>query len=122
MRKWLLRGIIFLAVGAFTFAVYGAFCNLLFRCGCEGFWAAGGKFCNIHTIGVPHCPFCATGNWGTFLPKTFILISQAAVIFLPAKPSAISRLLLGILAFLIVGAAIGLVFRLWTHYPAFIGA
>jgi hypothetical protein len=119
--KWLTRTVIFIAVGAFAFAVFSPFCNLLFRCGCEGFWAAGSKFCNVHKAGIPHCPLCSTGNWGAFLPKAFILISQAMVVFLPQKLSAIWRLALGIVAFLIIGTAIGLIFRLWTHYPTFLG-
>jgi hypothetical protein len=118
--KWLPRFLIFFVVAGIAFAVFTPFCHALFRCGCEGFWAAGSKFCNVHTKGVPHCPFCATGNWGAYVPTTLILISQFVVVLLPSKLSLISRFALGILAFLIVGTAIGLVFRLATGYPAFL--
>jgi hypothetical protein len=119
--KWLQRGMILLAVGGIAFAMFAPFCNALFRCGCEGFWAAGSKFCNVHTMGVPHCPFCATGNWGSILPTASILISQAIVVLVPPRLSNMSRFGLGILAFLVVGIAIGFVFKVSTHYPAFLG-
>jgi hypothetical protein len=119
--KWLQRGIIFLSVGVFALALFSPFCNALFRCGCQAFWAAGSKLCNVHMMGVPHCPFCATAHWGKLLPRGFILISQAIVVFIPRRLSWVSRLGLGILVFLFIGTTIGFIFRLWTHYPAFLG-
>ena len=118
--KWVKRGLIFLVVAGFAMAMFKPFCNALFHCGCEGLWAAGGQYCNVHTKGVPHCPFCATGNWGKSLPTAAILISQALVVFVPKKLSSLSRIGLGIFAFLVVGIAIGFLFQLQTHYPTFL--
>lgn len=118
--KWIQRGIILLAVGGFAAAVFTVFCNALFRCGCQGVWAAGSSLCNVHTTGVAHCPFCSTGQWGAILPRALIWTTQAAVVLVPARLSAVSRLLLGILVFVAAGAAAGFFFRWWTGYPTFL--
>src|SRR5262249_52878024 len=94
--------------------------NSLFGCGCQGIWAAAGKFCNIHTAGVPHCPWCATGAWGAFLPRTLIILTQIGIVFLPSKISNTTRLILGVIAFAAVATAVGALFAIQTHYPTFL--
>ena len=118
--KWVQRLLLFLIVGSISLALFKPFCNFLFHCGCEGFWAGGSAHCNVHTPGVPHCPFCATGNWGGILPKASILIAQAIVMFAPFKLSKASRVSLGILAFPVIGTIIGFLFHFFVGYPSFI--
>jgi hypothetical protein len=47
----------FAVVGLLAAAFAHPVCDLFFRCGCN--WL-GAAHCNIHTAGVPHCPWCTT--------------------------------------------------------------
>jgi hypothetical protein len=114
------RLIVFLAVAGLAFALFTPFCGVLFHCGCEGFWSTGSELCNVHKSGVPHCPFCATGNWGGFLPRGLILIAQALVVFIPSRISAFSRFAFGIVTWVGVETVTGFIFHWWTGYPVFL--
>src|SRR5690349_9106270 len=101
------RPLILLFLIGFSVLLFKPICNLLFGCGCQGMWAAAGKLCNIHMAGVPHCPWCATGAWGGFLPRTLIILAQIGIVFLPLKISNVTRLILGVVAFAIVATIVG---------------
>lgn len=118
--KWLGRAIVLLFVAGFAAALFTPYCHALFSCGCQGAWAAGSRFCNVHTPGVAHCPWCSTGWWGANLPKALVWMAQSVIVLAPSRLSLKSRLALGLLAFVILGAVVGLIFGLSTHYPTFL--
>lgn len=101
-------------------AFFTPFCHALFNCGCQMLWEGAGRFCNVHNLEGPHCPFCSTGGWGAKLPRASVWLAQAGIVLAPANLSWKNRLLFGLLAFLVVRVAIGLVFALWTDYPTFL--
>ena len=122
----LIQGLALVVVAAGTLVFRSSLCNLLFRCGCESALAAAGAFCNIH--GMHHlmangvaCPWCSHGAWGHHIPTGAILVAQAAVLFVPMNLSIRNRFLLSVAAFFVVGAAVGLVFGIFSGYPVFLG-
>ncbi|OFW33942.1 MAG: hypothetical protein A3J28_05645 [Acidobacteria bacterium RIFCSPLOWO2_12_FULL_60_22] len=118
--RWWKKGLVLLFVVGVSAAFFTPFCHALFNCGCQVLWEGAGRFCNVHNLAGPHCPFCSTGWWGAKLPRASVWLAQAGVVLAPWKLSWKTRLALGLLTFVVVGAAVGLLFGLWTHYPVFI--
>ena len=125
-KAWLWKSLAFVVAAAGTLVYRSSLCNMIFRCGCQSALAAAGAFCNIH--GMQHlmangvaCPWCSHGAWGHNIPTGAILVAQAAVLFVPMNLSVRNRFLLSVAAFFVVGAAVGLVFALFSGYPVFLG-
>src|ERR1039457_971477 len=114
---WLKRGLGFVVVGGATLLFRGNLCHMLFRCGCQFLWSGAGRFCNIHMPNMAHCPWCSHGWWGHDVPTASILLVQAIVLFMPWKFSWPKRVALSVVAFFVVGAAVGLLFGVFSGYP-----
>lgn len=127
LRKgWLWKGLAFVVVAGGTLLYRSSLCNMIFRCGCQSALAAAGRFCNIH--GMHHlmangvaCPWCSHGSWGHNLPTAIILLAQAMILFVPMNLSVRSRFILSVAAFFVIGAAVGILFAVFSRYPVFLG-
>ena len=117
---WWKKGLVLLFVVGISAAFFTPFCHALFDCGCQVLWEGAGRFCNVHNLEGPHCPFCSTGWWGAKLPRASVWLAQAGVVLAPWNLSWKNRLVLGLLAFVVVGAAVGFIFALLTGYPVFL--
>jgi hypothetical protein len=93
------------------------FCNLAFQCGCRSWWAGAADHCNIHTAGVPHCPWCTSGlsGYGSFAA---IVVVQALIAFWPGEAGIGGRLVRALLAFPVVGGIGAVIAGLATGYWA----
>jgi len=121
-KRWLWQGLAFVVAAGGTLIYRSSLCNSIFGCGCQSALAAAGKFCNIHDMAaMAHCPWCSHGSWGHNLPTGSILAAQALILFVPMKLPVAARFVLSVVAFFVVGAAIGLLFGLFSHYPVFLG-
>jgi len=121
-KGWLWKGLAFVGVAGGTLLYRSSLCNMLFRCGCQSALAAGGRFCNIHDMAAAmHCPWCSHGSWGHNVPTVSILAAQALILFVPMKLSVPMRVGLSVIAFFVVGGAVGLLFGMFSHYPVFLG-
>ncbi len=116
LRKGLVWG---LAAG-FTLLFFINLCDLLFQCGCRSWWNGAARFCNIHTPGVAHCPWCSYGWWGFILPSATILLAQAGILYAPSKLSLRNRLIFSVVAFPVAGAMVGFLFAVISGYPTFL--
>ena len=108
-------------VGAATYVFRINLCNAIFGCGCQSLWGNAGAFCNVHTPCMAHCPWCSHGWWGHNIPTGAILVTQAAIFFVPSRLSVPKRILFSIAAFFVVGIAVALLFGLYSGYPSFLG-
>lgn len=90
-------------------------CDLIYDCGCRALWDGAAEGCNVHAASPPHCPWCATGLWGTLVPVGLMLASQAALV-LTARGGLGVRVALALACFPLVGGAVGLAFGWWTGY------
>ena len=95
-------------------------CHLLFQCGCRSLWNGAAIFCNIHSPGVPHCPWCSYGWRGFLLTVAIILAVQAGILYAPSKISQKTRWLLSLVAFPVAGTIIGFLFAVFSGYPVFL--
>jgi len=93
-------------------------CGWIYSCGCNSLWAGGSEHCNIHTPGVKHCPWCASGLAGFPLVLASILGLQLAISFWPRQWSWPLRLALALVAFPLLGALAGVAFGLLSGYWA----
>ena len=58
-RRWPLLGVLV----AFTALFWLQLCDLVYDCGCRGFWAGAAEHCNIHHAPADspnRCPWCAS--------------------------------------------------------------
>ncbi len=95
-------------------------CHMLFQCGCRSLWNGADRYCNIHTAGVAHCPWCSYGWWGFIITVSTILLAQTGILFLPSKLSLRNRWILSLAAFPVVGAIVGFLFAVFSGYPVFL--
>jgi len=116
MRPVYERGISFGAAAAITSVFFINFCATVFQCGCAGLWSAADAHCNIHTAGVPHCPWCAQGRVASVLPYAVILAVQAAISFSRYRMPAGVRLVSSVAAFPLAGGLLAVAAGLWTGY------
>ena len=119
---WWARALVLVGVVGVSYTFFTPFCDVMFNCGCQVLWEAGGSLCNVHTSTAgPHCPFCATGAWGKMIPRGSVWLTQVAVVLAPLNVSWKSRVLLGLMAFVGVAMLVGTVFLVATGYPMFLG-
>ncbi len=85
-------------------------CDLIYDCGCRASWAGAADACNIHDPQPPHCPWCATGWVGAWVPYLTIVVAQAAAALWPGRLGLGYRALLVGLAFPVLGGLNGLIF------------
>ena len=72
---------VFLISAGLTGATLIDFCNAVYACGCQSFWAASGAHCNIHNATGKHCPFCTHGGAGFVFAGLLIFGAQAWIAF-----------------------------------------
>lgn len=89
-------------------------CDALYDCGCHALWNGAASACNVHAEHPPHCPWCATGLWGSVLPPLTVLGAQATLLF--SVKSKLWAAALAASAFPLVGSALGLLFGWATGY------
>ena len=100
-----------LALGATVVSVaFLDFCDLVYDCGCRASWAGAADACNVHDPDPPHCPWCATGWVGAWVPYGTIVLVQGVAALWPGRLGLAYRALLVLLAFPLVGGLNGLVF------------
>jgi hypothetical protein len=94
-------------------------CDALFRCGCEPIWAGGIEHCNIHTPGVPHCPWCTPlfPLWAALA----IGPGVAAALFTARRGRPGRALVAGLCGYLLGALVSGLIAALCTGYPVWLG-
>jgi hypothetical protein len=107
--------LVFVAAAATTMTLFINFCNLVYRCGCQSWWAGVADHCNIHAAQPPHCPWCTSALAGN---SSFgvILVVQALVAFMPWRWGGLRRLALTLAAFPLAG---GLMALLWGWYAGY---
>lgn len=111
--------------GLFAVATALRMCALIFGCGCTWSWSGAASHCNIHTPGVPHCPFCVMGSAGLLYVVLPVLIAQASLLYLARRRFGrrLPTSLLAVLAGYAGGTALaGFVSALAYRYPYFLGA
>ena len=91
-------------------------CDLFYRCGCRAWWVGAAASCNIHTPGVPHCPWCIEGGQWGYATFGLIVLAQACCALGAYQAVFWKRLALTLAAFPIVVAAAALLFGWWTGY------
>jgi hypothetical protein len=105
---------VFLGAAALTSVLFINFCHLVFQCGCRSLWGGAADHCNIHTAGVPHCPWC-TSDAGSVSFAAIVLV-QALIAFWPGGGGFPGRLAGAVAAFPVVGGICALVSGLVTGY------
>lgn len=112
----LVRAAIFAGGATVALALFLDFCDLVYGCGCRSWWNGAAEACNIHAPAPPHCPWCATGKLGLYVPVGAILLAQAIAVFWPPRLAWPWRGLLVLALFPLVGGGVALVFGLVTGY------
>jgi hypothetical protein len=116
LRNWTGKLIALVAGLAATALLFIDACDLFYRCGCQSWWVGAAASCNIHTAGVPHCPWCIEdGQWG-YAAFGLIVLAQACCALGPYQTVFWKRLALTLAAFPIVAATAALLFGWWTGY------
>ena len=110
--------------GLFAIATALRMCALLFGCGCTWAWSGAADHCNIHTPGVPHCPFCIMGSAGLLYVVLPVVLLQGGALYLSRR--RFGRRLwtsLGAVVVAYAGGTVmtGLLVGLAYHYPYFLG-
>jgi hypothetical protein len=95
-------------------------CHAIFSCGCEPVWARGIETCNIHTPGVPHCPWCTPlfPMWAALAAGPGLL---AATLAARRSRSGLRSLGAGLLGYALGALVSGLIAALVTGYPLWLG-
>ena len=96
-----------------TGAFFINFCAWIYRCGCRSWWAEAAAYCNIHTQGVKHCPWC-TYNFN--LVFALIVVPQFAISIWPVAWHWSLRLVMAIAAFPVVGTVIAVIYGVVAGY------
>ena len=107
---------IFLIAAAMTCLFLINFCNWIHRCGCRSLWAGADRYCNIHTPGVKHCPWCEAGPAGFAVIILSILIPQLIISFAPVPWSLMRRLVVALAAFPFFATLVALIYGGMTGY------
>ena len=102
-------------VGAPSLLFFLQLCDLIYDCGCRALWNGAADGCNVHAPEPPHCPWCATGLWGSLVPVGLMLSTQAACL-LTARRRLAPRIALAAACFPLAGGVAGLAFGWWTGY------
>src|SRR5262249_41593711 len=89
------------------------FCSMVFQCACRSLWAGADASCNVHRMGVHHCPWCAHNPALAYLA---MIVPQALISFWPSAFSWPARLAGAALAFPLFGGAAALVYGLASGY------
>jgi hypothetical protein len=110
------RTAIFLASAAVTSVFFIQFCAMAFQCGCQPIWSTGAQFCNVHSAGAKHCPWCVYGTTGYSLVYGSMVAAQAVVSFWPAGWHWGGRLAGALAAFPVVGGILAVVLGVVTRY------
>lgn len=79
-RQFALKLAGFALLATATWVFYIDLCNVYFQCGCRSFWAGSMAQCNIHQIGMKHCPFCMLPTLGYCSLVATILVVQSCFI------------------------------------------
>jgi hypothetical protein len=101
------------AAAAVTGAFVINFCAWIYKCGCRSWWAGAATYCNIHTPGMKHCPWCSY-NFGLVL--AFILVPQFAISLWPTACQWRLRLAMAIAAFPVFGVVIAVIYGVVAGY------
>lgn len=113
----MLNAAISAATMAVTFLFFINLCNAIYQCGCQSLWAGVARYCNIHTAGMRHCPWCSHGAMVYNSVLTLVLIPQLLVCWLPDWNWR-TRFVVALLLFPIVGSlaavAMGLADGYWA--------
>lgn len=96
----------FIAVSVTTAVFWLQLCDLVYDCGCHGFWAGAADHCNVHTepAGSPHrCPWCVSPLAGgaSFLGTA----AWFALTLLPRWPQRLVRGTAGVQLLVRIGTA-----------------
>lgn len=95
------------------------YCGALFHCGCTWPWAGLAEHCNFYDLGAPlHCPWCEHPLAGA----VSLVAAALAGLWVSLRRlggGSLARILSGIVAFLVVGAAAGWLTALASAYPQF---
>ena len=92
------------------------FCDWVYQCGCRSLWNGADAHCNVHDPDSPNCPWCEHRPAGDIIPLAAILSVQLGVCFTRRPLGNVSRLVLSLVAFPVVGGLVALVFGLATGY------
>lgn len=116
--QWPRLSRVFIAAGAaaVTSAFFIDFCDLVYRCGCRSLWAGADAACNVHVHGVKHCPWCSIGMSGALAVWGTIVAVQAFMAMRPGGAGMVSRIILSIGAFPVVGGILALALGVWLGY------
>lgn len=106
---------VFLLAATVTSVFFIDFCALVFSCGCRSLWAGADAHCNIHTPGVPHCPFCDAAGYAVW---AMIVAAQAVVAFRLRGAGPVVRGGLALLMFPIAGGIAAVIAGWATGYWA----
>jgi hypothetical protein len=100
-------------------------CGEMFGCGCS---VLGTGRCNIHTPGVPHCPWCAVHRGvgasvflGMLLAGTAGAYGGVAIARKPGWRRTIGGVGLGLIAYVLVASLLGLILAVTMKYPTWWG-
>jgi hypothetical protein len=97
-------------------------CGAMFGCGCS---ALGTGHCNIHTPGVPHCPWCAVHKGigaGVFMGMLLAGIAGAyGGVGLVRRGRVFAGVGLGLFAYLVLASLTGLILAITMKYPLWWG-
>ena len=115
-RSWIGRTLLFLGAVALSSALYLNFCDWIYDCGCQAWWSGGVTECNIHDASTHDCPWCSHGFVGGYLPLALVLVGHAAGAFLRYPGGWLTRILVTLLAFPVIGGLTGLAYGLVDGY------
>lgn len=103
-----------------VFLLATPYCGALFNCGCTWPWNGLAEHCNFYNARPSlHCPWCEYPLAGFVSLATAALASLGVSLRLGAG-GFLTRLLSGIVVFLLVAAAAGGLTALATGYPRFL--
>jgi hypothetical protein len=100
--KW--RWLIFAATAGLAGFFAIDFCNLIYRCGCQGVLGAGATHCNVHQAhAMKHCPWCTHGGVGFVFAMLPVFVGQGWLAFTQRPLGWITRLVGGWMLFPVLG-------------------
>lgn len=99
-----------------TSVFYINFCNLVYQCGCRSLWNGADAMCNVHSHGVPHCPWCEIGLAGSGGVWAAIVGVQTLIATRSSPMGMLTRTVVSVAAFPVVGGVLALAIGLATGY------